>query len=102
MPTLGASKHQERFYVILVGRLEGVNIAAPKVPLGHDVCAAPCEYGPFLRPHQYIGHESCMATVAVGEEMDGNQTMMEADGDLIGRKGLVFEPIAGVAQQDAK
>ena len=39
-----------------------------------------------------------MATVAIGEGMDGNQTMMKTDGDLIGRKGPVFEPIAGVAQ----
>jgi hypothetical protein len=30
--------------------------------------------------------------------MNENQTMMKADGYLIGRKGAVFEPIACIAQ----
>jgi hypothetical protein len=39
-----------------------------------------------------------VATVAVGEGMNENQTMMKPDGDLIGRKSPVFEPIACIAQ----
>src|ERR1700722_14722845 len=98
LPTLGASKLQKRLYVVLVRRLESVDIAVPKVSLRHDIRSAPSEYGFILRSRQYVSDESCMTTVAICEGMDRDQTMVKTDGGLIGWKGLVFEPISGVAQ----
>jgi hypothetical protein len=95
---LRASERKKGRYVVLIGGLKGADIAAPKISLLHDVCPAPGEYWLVLRPYQHIGHKPCMTTIAVGEGMDRDQTMMKPDGYLIGWIGLVFEPMAGVTQ----
>ena len=95
---LRASERKKWRYVVLIGGLKGADIAAPKISLLHDVCPAPGEYWLVLRPYQHIGHKPCMTTIAVGEGMDRDQTMMKPDGYLIGWIGLVFEPMAGVTQ----
>ena len=73
-PQVIGQANAKRFYVVLVGYLEGVDIAAPKVSLRHDIRSTPSEYGSVLHPRKYIGHEPCMTTVAIGEEMDRDQT----------------------------
>ena len=98
MSALGASKPQKWLYIVFVGGLKSVDIAAPKISLR-----------PMSAPPQVNTGMSCVlaktsamslrvAAVAVGKRMNEDQTMMEPDGDFIGRKCQVFEPIAGVAQ----
>ena len=72
LPSLRTSERKKWLYVVFVGRLEGVDIAVPKISLRHDVCSAPGEFRFVLRPRQHISHEPCMTTVAIGEGMDRN------------------------------
>jgi hypothetical protein len=90
VPRLRARECQEWPYIVFVCGAKSIEIAAPKISRLHDVRSAPGEYRSILHPRQYVGHESCVTTVAVGEGMDRDQTMMEPDGDLIWRKGPVF------------
>src|ERR1017187_6186009 len=64
---LRASERKKGRYVVLIGRLKGVDIATTKISLLHDVCPAPGEYWLVLRPYQHLGHKPCMTTIAVGD-----------------------------------
>ena len=98
VPRLRASECQEWPYIVFVCGAKSIDIAAPKISMLHNVCASPGKHRHVLDPCEYVGHEPSVATVAIGKGMNGDQTMMKPDGDLIGRKGPVFEPIAGIAQ----
>src|SRR3981081_175632 len=43
-----------------------------------------------------------MATISVGKRMNGNQSVMKADGEFIGSIGSVFQPIACIAKQSGE
>ena len=81
-----------------VGCAERVDIALAEVPGTHQFRSTPGKDGPVLSLGQHIRHQACVAAIAVGEGMDGNQAVMKADGEFIGSIGRVFEPIAGITQ----
>jgi len=65
--------------------LECRDVTLPAVFGFNQSLAAPCEAGPTENMNQeQICHESGMPTIAVGKEMDGDETMMEP--------GLPFAP----------
>ena len=48
---------------------------------------------------QHIGHQACMAAVAIRERVNHHQPMVKANGDLIVAAHLVLELVGDVAQE---
>ncbi len=95
----GACKREKLSDIARIGRLQGIDIAPPKVAGAHQIRAAPGKDGAALSLGQHIRYQTGVASVAVGKGMDQNQTVMKAHSQFIGRIGLVFHPIARVAEQ---
>jgi len=51
---------------------------------------------------EQVCSETRPAAIAVRKRMDGDEIVMETNRDLIGRKGLVFHPIARIIERLAE
>jgi len=91
-------------YIVPVRRAECIKVLLSYLTRTRNVLIgpAPCKDRHALLLNQNIGHEACMAPVTVWKAMDGYQTMMEPDGQLIGRVCLVFKPVACISKKHSQ
>ena len=67
--------------------------------LHEGTAAAPGEAQAAELLDQHISAQACVAAVAIGKRVDGDQPVMETDRDLIHRLHLVLHLVGDVAQQ---
>ena len=82
-----------------VGGLQGGDIGPAHLGGRGEVPASPREPESAQSRDEEVGGHPGLATVAVGEGVDGHEPMVKADGELIRRIGLVLDPVADVADE---
>ena len=96
---LTAGKGEQGRVIAGVGGLQGGDVGLPRRTGIDQVAAAPGETG-LTQPHdQQIGEQARMPPIAIGERVNGDQAVMQADGDLVRRQAGVFDLIAHVVEQ---
>lgn len=85
-----------------IGGLKRGDVACPQFADIGKTAAAPAEDRAVQLLDQQIRHQTCMAAVAVRKRMDRHQPMVKSDSDLVGRIGVMLDPITNVIEQDGE
>src|SRR5882757_2535893 len=99
---LRPGESDEWLEVVFVGSLKRFDINRSSGSRGLQTGSAPGETLAAQLHDQHIGCETRPASIAIRERMHGDQAVMESDGDVVGRIGFVFDPIADVVDRLAE
>jgi len=97
--SIAACESEEGPKVAVIGLLDGANLAEACVSRCREILGcSPSEVSSVARLHQHVGHESRVASVAVGPRMDAHQWVMQADRDLVEGIGIGLQPCLGIGE----